>query len=630
MSQTVVNRAMFSSAATYTSGAPDDLTLVTGTLYRYAVGPKLTADVTADGRGWSADMRSVPITYNQWTVSGASRTRGMCGNWYYIYSLAQNGANPCFLTSTRQSNGNQIVRCLISQTASGNFWYNRSGQFTDQDSGVAIPLKQWFELRHSWENTSGNNLDYKLAYRLAGSTTWVTIYAATFAAAGLIDHALYGMPNTTGSAGTFRGRTGGHYLVSLTSISERNDALGGVDDPPNGPTNWYVKPSTGSDSNSGVLAAEPWSTITAFNDAGANCGFLPGDTVFIDNTGTPLDIGTGQLVIKTDNITVDFMNTGPKAYKDISGGVATWTQYDSVNYPRIWQTTDGAATDLTHIVLWEDDKPLTWRAGLAIVDVRTAMNANASGGGQFFCDNTTIYYVASDNSNPNTNGKAIHRSRQRGTFGDSAIYVQNCSGSVIRNLNWPYAKTTLARKDDGDAINAYAVQWADSLTGTHEIWDSIVGYGSKHVLGRTGTMSNVLIRRINVLYGPGSSYAGIGAVSIDVDFGSAGSGNSSYFERCRSYRNTGLAGSTEGAIVSIYDFYTTHAGTTNFMSGGITFDTCYFCSSISEQGVASGGTITLIRTQLTTFSLGLATLRRGPGPRGRGFPRRFHRNRGRL
>lgn len=632
MSQTIVNLSMFSGAATYTSGVPGDLTLVTGTFYRYAIGPKLTGDTIFDGRGCSADMRGAAITYNQWTVSGAARTRGMAGNWYYLHTATVgNGANPCFLTSTRQSNGNQIVRCQLPANASGTFEYNRSGQFTNVDSGVAVPVKQWFELRHSWENTSGNNLDYKLAYRLAGTATWVTIYAATFAAAGLIDQVQFGMPNTTSAVSTIRGRTGAHYLVALGAISERSDTLSGVEDPLSGRTEWFVKPATGSDNNTGILSSDAWSTITAFNNASQYGGFFAGDTVHIDNTGTPLDLGTSSLTIQTDGLDVDFVNTAPMAHKDVSGGVATWTQYDSVTYPRIWKTTDGGATDLASIVLWEDDKWLEWRAGADITAVRVAMNANASGAGQFYCDDTTIYYVASDNSNPNSNGKTLHRSRHRTpAFGAAAILVQTCSGSIIRNLNWPRAKTTLALKTDGTGVSAYVIQWANSITGTHEVRDSSFGYGSKHVLGRTGNMTGVLIRRINVEYGPGSPYTGIGGQTLDVDFGTTGSGNSSEFSRCRSYVNTGLGGSVNGAISPIFDFYTTHAGTTNFMSGGITFDTCYFCSSISEQGVASGGTITLIRTQLTTFSLGLATLRRGPGPRGRGFPRRFHRNRGRL
>jgi len=204
---TLVTRETFQGVGSLDAGTPGNLgTVVAGTFYKRAVGPRLTSDTTANSLGWSADTRStVIVRHDVTTTATAAANIGTASVWYRIDSFANNGANKQNLTSVYVSNGNQLIFCIIDATT-GNFWYNRNGLWVDTDSAVAVPLKQWFELRATWALVSGTTYNCDLSYRLTGSSTWVTIYTSpsSFNAGAAVNKFAGGKPNTSGSNGCGR------------------------------------------------------------------------------------------------------------------------------------------------------------------------------------------------------------------------------------------------------------------------------------------------------------------------------------------------------------------------------------------------------------------------------------------
>ena len=175
MALTLVQREAFQGVGTLSSGAPGNLGAVTGNFYKRAIGPRLTADSTANSLGWSVDMRIAAQTahnlYHQITItSTAAEWLGMLSGFFYVDSYANNGANVTELSQVREGNGNALVGVYLNSTTP-NFYTRKHGTNIG-DSGVAVPIRQWFEMRLAWHNltgTTGGSYLVSVSYRLCGT-----------------------------------------------------------------------------------------------------------------------------------------------------------------------------------------------------------------------------------------------------------------------------------------------------------------------------------------------------------------------------------------------------------------------------------------------------------------------------
>jgi hypothetical protein len=224
--------------------------------------------------------------------------------------------------------------------------------------------------------------------------------------------------------------------------------------------------------------------------------------------------------------------------------------------------------------------------GQAITNVRTSMNSNASGFGSFFSDGTTLYLVASDNSNPNTNGKTYLRSRFR-REGGSAIYA---TAPNMALLGLDIRKTCLARPTDSDPYNAYAIQGDGGWGGTSLVQDCYAAYTSKHAIGFTENGSNrtTTINRCTAEQGtPYSSQSPF----VDYNGNASATGNVSIWTNCVNLSPSGKLGSSTGSpIGGGTPTYLSHNNGVGTQFSLISFDQCTFGGSIGG-GPAARATI---------------------------------------
>jgi hypothetical protein len=259
----------------FTSGSPGSLLSVNGTINRCRYGPR----TSSGDKGWSGDGRVTTgvngVVHNIFMVAGATATLGLADTYYFLNSIDASfaGTNPSYLTTTYQNNGNMSVGCYLRPTINNNFWYQRSNQWTDQDSGIPVPFGYDFYLRHSWSWVV-NTVDYKLAYRKVGTSTWTIIFASTFLAQAPLDRVKFGHPSLSGSAPFIRGRYGRPATASIASLSERDDPLPGWLDPVVGPHDFYLDPTSGNDSNDGSTLAQAWKTGTKVSTEAQYGGFF--------------------------------------------------------------------------------------------------------------------------------------------------------------------------------------------------------------------------------------------------------------------------------------------------------------------------------------------------------------------
>lgn len=563
---TVINRVTFQHIGTLNDSSPDVFSGFTnGEWQKRAVGPRTSAGVAP---GWSADAQGVDTnSYFDLNASpyNAAQAGGMVGCWVRFvdfgtagYYTAPNIANPALVLGLSRADGYQY-QC-VGVTSSGHIIGTTAGGY--YIDGGMITANTWYWVQISWL-VSGGTYTLKASYQpLGGSTT--VIGTNTDGNAPTKAHALnqpYTYPPNPAQDYRWRGRIGNVTLASLTSFA---DAVIPDDDiaPSPGPFNWFVNPATGNDSNTGTTAATAWASVAKLNAESGNAGLFGantygmGDVVTIDTSVAMLDPGTAQILPATPNAMLQPAAAQRywmvRAEKDISATSTTWTQYNSALYPNVWMTTDGGAADIGDgiygaAVIWENDRWLAHPQGTSINSVAAAMSANAAGTGQCWADATTLYLVASDNSDPNTNGHIYTRSRQRGGNGGNG----NGSGaSLVSVISVPvqiiglYArKTCLARGNDNDPYNGYGIQFDGIMPigSTSRTASCYLGDTSKHGIGRTDSSSGHTVNFDACEVEQCSAYSSSSAF-VDYNGDAIATGNVSNWNNCTNRYPTGVPG----------------------------------------------------------------------------------------
>lgn len=593
MALTLITRETFQGVGTLDAATPGNLGTPHGTsaFYKRAVGPRLSGDTTANGLGWSADLRlaggSLSKARHDITVSGANQTAGCFSCWYLVDSILPNGTNRGYFAGSYSTNGNEILGVLFDPVT-GTFFHVRNGIWTATNTGVAVPLRQWFELRQQWV-TSGNTIsNLSVDYRLAGSSTWVPIYTApsSFAAGATINFIRGGSINPSGSGSGFRGRYGMPALYAMSSWADRLDAIPDAIDPPAGPRTWFVDPVSGSDSNDGTSTATAWQTITKINAESEFCGLFPaasyaaGDTLTIDTRNANLLLGTASFNILTSGLNVIQLGGGRSG----TGEIQAWTPILAgawsgpiAGTTKVYQATLSETN--THIVLWEDDKWLNHPTGANLAAVQSTLESTP---GSFWTNGTTIYLHPFGSTNPGSDGKAYTRSYNRGASGVSAVQML---ATDLRLSGLRVRKTCLANSATNDAILGYCIQSNSAAGGVSRLENCYCDYGSKHIFGFTDNS----LTRFYTLDGcqaeQGSPY---GSQSPWVDYSSSastGTARTDYLN-CITNKTTGLIGSTAGTSTS--EAWLTHNnGSANFQFSVINFFDCQLAGSLNTYGAAA-------------------------------------------
>jgi hypothetical protein len=692
MALTVITQETFQGMGTLNAGSPGNLgTVSTGSFIKQAEGPRLSSDSTVNGRGWSADLRLATGSRAAFHIaninSTAAASLGCFSNWYYISAIYYGGAgNYGLFSSTFATDGNELVEVLFlgtsgNNTALGHFYYNVNGIWTTTDSGVAIPLNQWFELRHSWSLTATKTYTYAVQYRLSGSATWVAVYSGTGVVVGNVIKEVHGgQAQNSGSNSYFNGRYGMPTLLSMgTYGSDYQSAVPAQVDPPATPTTWYWN-SGGSDSNDGtssgtailtaaevnlrsqysgfmnrpqptqpsisaISVASGLATVTATAhglSTGATViiqGALPpavwlngdftvtvtdanhftytvaapppvngvptlaatgtqtatgtftcnvldyGDTLVMNNTvgGTPVDFATNTLTLSTQGMLLSIVGS-PNIWRTLPA--SGWTQYDSVNYPYIWQSTDSSATDLSTCVIWENGLWLNHPAGANIAAVKSTLNGyGTSGTGGFWTDGTALYLVGTGGGSPNSNGKTYTRSRFKTV--PAAIYISGTDIDVVGD-GTTTLKGTCLTSTTNTIQPGYVIEVA-TCAGAVRIKNLTVTYFGSHGIGNAGDSTNFVCWRSNISYGQGQpetwpSFSG--TYTQDVDYSNAGSNISAGYTNCMSLSSVGVVGSSAGSTDPNVGSWISHGTGTPFVN--IYFLNCGFTGNLGAQGDIAG------------------------------------------
>ncbi len=574
---TLVQRETFQAVGTLDSGTPGNLGVVDqGTYYKRAVGPRVTNDSTANSLGWSADLRQVAgsgtrAQHTQTIQATAAATSGMWSAWFYFNSVANNGSNLIFLTQTRDVNGNQFMRVMLS-SATGTFWYNQGGLWTDSDTTVAYPVRQWFELRQTWANVSGSDYNFKLAYRLAGSSSWTTIRSGSPLSFGGTIKDVQGVSNLSTATGVFVGRYGMPGVYSISSFATDSTALISDVADPTGPATWYVNPSTGNDNNDGTDAAHAWQTVDKINTETQYGGFLAassyatGDSLVIDTSGGSLDLTGAILTLQTQGLNVRSPITGSQyitcvPYKTMSAG--GWSGPIS-GTTKVYQSSDTVALS----VIWETDKWLTHVGGANLAAVKATLESTA---GSFWTDGTTMYVHPFGDTNPGSDGKTYTRSHSGISTGAVNMNVGNLNVADIY-----VTKTCDAAAADGACNAGYGIAAGGLWTGTNRVFHCYTSYTGKHGIGLVADSDASEVTTIDSCEAEqGSPY---GSQTPFVSFnGTTPVGIHHTYSNCVCLKDTGLIGSASGISGTATAFYShNNSGSGQFI---ISLDGCNFASA---------------------------------------------------
>jgi hypothetical protein len=529
----------------------------------------------------------------------AAQNHGMLGAWVRFESFGAAAApdHVALVLSMSGRGGNFLGGIGIRQdgTLCGVAGYSIKG------TTIPISLHTWYYVAVAWEYDSGTTLNHVQA--------WMSPIGGVFAKI-MDENSYYGGADQrqptqasvcdgvgTGGPYSWLGRVGGVSLCSIGSLADVSMPTNAVALPTT-PTTWYCNPATGNDNNDGLSPATAWASISKINAEFRNGGIMGfahgmagGDALVIDGTTTSLDLGAAALEIKRQGAKVTLIGSEPiKAWREIN---RSWAL--SSGCVNTYETTDSGSSDLTGIVVWEDDKWMNHPTGSNFAAVKTSMESTA---GSFYSDGTKIYLHPFDDTNPATDGKIYTRSRYRtanSSSGGSAILVE--APDVLIDAITPQAKiwkTCLARSTDNDPYNGYILQWDGGSGGSNKVSNLTFDYWSKHGEGRTCAVSNMFVTRENITYGQGSTYAGFGGQTGAVDYaqGTGVAGNGYLYKNCRQLKTSGLIGSTDGQVLSGHNSWVSHGSYAAFSSGA--FEDCYFASGITEY--ASNNSISLLRS----------------------------------
>ena len=605
----IVVREMFEGVKTLNSESPGSLgTWTSGAWHCRPAGPRLEATAAP---GWSGDAQTVH-TKTCWDLTrepyDSARDGGMIGCWVRFEDLSAAGyfnstgsANPAMVLQLSSGDNNAPFQ-MIGVTQSGLLLTRTIEGWA---VGGTVQEKTWYWMQVEWIATetsfSGKASYQPLGGELKELTTQTVAVQSYQATTAYVMNAPYeAMP---GQQYTWQGRLGGAVLASIDAMgegSQMSDVLPPVEER----HTWYLDPVAGDDQNDGLSPDRAWKTVTKFNQESFHSGLLSplgggyplGDTLIINTAQAELDLGREQFLVNTPGLTIKPAPGQEKirmlACKNISGSKTTWVPAGLQTYSNVWMTNDNEATDLTDVVIWENDRWLNHPVGGSAADVLASLNSVP---GSFYSDGTTLYLHPFGSSNPNTDGKSYTRSRFR-VLGESAVKLL-APDLFIQGID--VRKTALAQAATNDPYTSYGIQGELGFGGVTVLKNCFVSYAGKHCIGFTDSNSNRDVTVDACQVEQGTPYA---SQSPWVDYNGivSATGNRTTYLHCINYKPAGRIGSIAGNTQECLSYYAHNNGE------GLQFESIHFVGGVYGGQVSTGGGIKEITLEGVVFGGGTA------------------------
>lgn len=552
----LVARETFEGVKTLNSENPGNLgTWTMGAWHCRPVGPRLAG---APAPGWSGDAQGAFVR-TTWDLDlppfSTARDAGMVGCWVRFANLSNAGyfnsgasANPAMILQLNCGNDNAPFQ-RMGVTRSGQLLARSDNSWV---IGAMVLKNTWYWLQIEWADTETGFIS-KASYQPLGGTL-MELSSEFTPIQDFSARAVYVKNEPHEDADyqhyTWGGRIGGITLASIADVGEGSQ-MSDLLPPEDARYTWYLNPAIGDDQNDGLNPSRAWRTVTKFNEESAHSGlFSPldggysqGDTLVIDTSEAPLDLGSAQLLVRTPGLTIQ---PAPgqqviriKAHKDISGPATTWLPFNSGTHQNVWMTTDAGASDLTSVVIWEDDKWLNHPMGVTVSNVIGTLNDVP---GSFYSDGTTLYLHSFGSTNPNTDGKVYTRSRFR-FQGASAVMLL---AADLKIIGLDVRKTALVESATNDPYAAYGIQGDQGFGGVTMLRQCYVSYASKHCIGFTDSNSNREVTVDSCQVEQGTPYHSQ-SPWVDYNGNADALGNITTYINCLNLKPAGKIGSTEGS-----------------------------------------------------------------------------------
>lgn len=533
--QTLIRRELFQGVGELNSSITGNFHVVNGTIYKRGGGPR----VAPDTNGFSADPhQTASPSYGAFNVPAGNGFH--IGQWFFLKQTAVPEGNFHYPILGYEKFGDPQWRYTVTNQsiAAGRV-------FGTHVSLPFDPKDQWIWLSIAVSNRGSGFWDARFYYKLRGGTltNWYSItndlgFVTTW------DTATYG---TRGAAAnqTWNGRFGACSLYAIDSFADVAYPADLVE--PAASYTWFLNPSSGNDTNTGLYPTEAWKTAGRVNEESRYAGMFTaplyslGDTLVIDTTGAPLDLRATNLTIETTGLNIKATNS--PYWTNLIAITLTNAHFVKSAPANVWQIpiVDTYGVAQNHIVVWEDNKWMNHPTGAAFANVSNYLATNAGG---FWTDGTTIYVHPFGSTSPTNDGKTYLRSVYRN--GGSAI---NLNARSINCQDAYGGYTALAGKTDNDPIGAYVIQGGVSfaLGGTSRVAHCYGFYGAKHIFGSTGDDSNAFLTFEDCDAEQCPPYGQSATAWVSYMASSSSTNNRHWYVNCRTRKNVGKIGSTEGA-----------------------------------------------------------------------------------
>jgi hypothetical protein len=482
---------------------PTMTTTTAGTCVVHRGGSRTAAGIAAPGR---CGVMKAALLERSWTMAatGIQTEEG----WIRIRKLGTTSAGGMnFMIGARRGLEQSFV-----------FGHHGDGEIVIDDAfigrtntGFILSPGTWYYVVLTCQLTAGPTLtDIRLEIKPLGGN-FSTLYNRSGLSIAFASPIFQVFNNDNQNNSRWSGHVAAWGQYSLGALGDSQTMPANVIDPASG-TSWWAT-AAGVSNNDGSAASPFALSVATINDELLN-GVGPGDFLTIDNSTGVWDMGANALVMDTSgasDVSVQFL--GPRAnrklHKDITA--ATWANVSGA----IWSTTDGAATDLVKIIVWQDDVAMTHPVGANFAAVTAALTA-APG---FWTDGTTIYVHATGNGNPGSNGHVYVRSRDRviaGTHQQTAMQITNCKNLRIYNWGSQYVGY-VDPADNNGAVFIGSLALVDvGCSGFIECYDFDGDWTGRH-FGSAVLSGPMTVRWIRPRVGRGHPYGGYGTNSSFAD-----------------------------------------------------------------------------------------------------------------
>lgn len=535
-------REMFATTGTLTSASPGQaFTRVSGTLHQRAGGPRLEDGTAASADPQAQDSSGFGI-YDLKDPSSLSRV--FVGGWFCFKSIQQHEASLLVLIDQYDNPGPQI-------TVQGGRIYGGVA-YKEKTVCPEAPVQGWIYLAVASVKEEAGRVSLRFYYKLPGQPmqSW-----------GELNNIYVTREQTTGFLAGFAGngpamslRIGAvaGYSFEQQNFSDIKYPAEVLEPAFRSRHVWYCNPASGNDGNDGTAPERAWKSVSKINEESRHAGLFAsdsydtGDTLVIDTSGAPLDLGGELLEFMTPGLAVQAAD-GQEWIHIQSHRILLSEGWNPTGVPNVYMTEDTQP----HIVMWEDDRFLHHPSGTSFAEVQAALSSTP---GSFWTDGEHLYLHPFDSTDPRVDGKVYDRSRY---YSQGSPVTLAAPHLLIQDIH--VGKTCLAEKSSQDAIGGYCIGNKGSA-GRTKIRHCFLYYGSKHNLGLTEGIAGDLIEVENVQVEQGSPYPTYGGQTVLVSFSAGGSnlGIRHVYRRCVSRANTGLIGSAEGEMSSRFPVFYSH------------------------------------------------------------------------